>query len=339
MQADAATIDNCGHQNSSGNIYTIDASGCVTITRGTTTGYNLDTLCVIICDLTLNVCDTTLLIASNLPQAVVDTTVFDTLPVSTIDTICVTTPPGNDVLVTGCNDSISGTGALGTWTIQNGCLVYTAGTTKGNDTICVKACDTILHTCATTTVIITVTGLPPIAVNDSVKITPNTSVTIPVLVNDTTKDNDPLDLCNGIEIVSGPENGMVIVNNDGTITYIPSAGYTGRDSFEYQICDPDGADTARVWITIIGCDIPNAFSPNSDGINETFYIPCINGIASLRIFNRWGIEVYKNDHYDNTWDGSYNGSPLPDGTYYYILKFINSEGQSIDKASFVVIHR
>lgn len=67
---------------------------------------------------------------------------------------------------------------------------------------------------------------------------------------------------------------------------------------------------------------PNAFTPNGDGMNDQFQIfgdPCFTG-ARLQIFNRWGAKVYETDQpYDKFWDGSYQGSPAPGGSYTYIL--------------------
>ncbi len=71
--------------------------------------------------------------------------------------------------------------------------------------------------------------------------------------------------------------------------------------------------------------IPQGFSPNGDGINETFVIKGLpDGENELIIYNRWGNKVYESADYDNTWDGAANrgsngNNKLPQGTYYYIL--------------------
>ncbi len=75
------------------------------------------------------------------------------------------------------------------------------------------------------------------------------------------------------------------------------------------------------------CDIkmPNAFSPNGDGIND-FYRPgiqCFPKNYHLSIFNRYGQIIFDTKDYNTTWDGRYKGSPLPVATYYYILTFDN----------------
>lgn len=230
---------------------------------------------------------------------------------------------------------------MGTWSInqQSKCLEYTAGPIKGNDTLCISACDTITDVCTETTVIITVTGLPPVAVNDTTKTDPNTPVTIPILDNDIQTDEDPLTLCDPA-VITQPGHGTVVVNQGGTITYTPVTGYSGVDSLQYEICDPEGSDSAWVFITVeSGCILPNAFSPNGDGINDVFKIPCAEENVYFSVWNRWGIEVYRNEQYLNDWDGTYKGSPLPDGTYYYVLKYTKSSGEEVNKAGFITLHR
>ena len=60
---------------------------------------------------------------------------------------------------------------------------------------------------------------------------------------------------------------------------------------------------------------------NEDGANETFFIDRIWFYPenTLTIYNRWGSVIYVAHGYNNDWDGSSNGSPMPVGTYYYIL--------------------
>jgi gliding motility-associated-like protein len=68
--------------------------------------------------------------------------------------------------------------------------------------------------------------------------------------------------------------------------------------------------------------IPTGFSPNGDNVNDRYVI---RGLASLggvaiQVFDRWGLEVYASDEYDNSWDGiSPLGKMLPTGTYFYII--------------------
>lgn len=74
----------------------------------------------------------------------------------------------------------------------------------------------------------------------------------------------------------------------------------------------------RVYKTIV---IPNAFSPNGDGINDTWKIEKLETYptADVNVFNRYGQLVFHSTGYGKTWDGTYNGQPLPVGTYYYTI--------------------
>lgn len=63
--------------------------------------------------------------------------------------------------------------------------------------------------------------------------------------------------------------------------------------------------------------IPNLITPNKDGMNETFNIGENNNLKKLKIFSRWGDEIYNNVNYKNDWDG--NGAS--DGLYFYVLIF------------------
>ncbi len=67
--------------------------------------------------------------------------------------------------------------------------------------------------------------------------------------------------------------------------------------------------------------IPNAFTPNSDGINDTWNITYINSYpnSTVEVFNRNGQQVFFSRQYPIPWDGKYKGNNLPAGTYYYIV--------------------
>ena len=96
----------------------------------------------------------------------------------------------------------------------------------------------------------------------------------------------------------------------------------------------------------------NAVSPNQDGLNEVFYIDGITCYAenNVKIYNRWGILVYDESGYNNS-DIAFNGisegrstlnkgEELPDGTYFYILKYRSNEtGNWLDKSGYLYLNR
>lgn len=76
------------------------------------------------------------------------------------------------------------------------------------------------------------------------------------------------------------------------------------------------ADTIAVQVLACPGEIPNVFTPNGDGKNDTFWVDGIEALPwELRIFNRWGAPIYRSYPYHNEW----NGQDAPAGTYYYWL--------------------
>lgn len=71
--------------------------------------------------------------------------------------------------------------------------------------------------------------------------------------------------------------------------------------------------------------VPNVFTPNGDGVNDTFVIPGLDTYSQneIVIINRWGNDVYEKKNYKNDWTG--NG--LTEGTYFYILRVFNLAGE------------
>jgi gliding motility-associated-like protein len=106
-------------------------------------------------------------------------------------------------------------------------------------------------------------------------------------------------------------------------------------SVKTGVC-PVVSDT--VLIVVNNLLIPTLITPNMDGKNDYFVLRGLAtlGKTELVIFDRRGAQVYSNLNYDNSWDGvDYNKNPLPDDTYFYILKSEN--GKSI--SGYIVIRR
>lgn len=85
------------------------------------------------------------------------------------------------------------------------------------------------------------------------------------------------------------------------------------------------ADTGSVYVNVrLPIDVPTAFSPNGDGLNDRWIIEGLSTYpnATIKVYNRWGNVVYQTDDYSkaDAWDGtSKNGGELPVATYYWVL--------------------
>ena len=100
--------------------------------------------------------------------------------------------------------------------------------------------------------------------------------------------------------------------------------------------------TDQVVVTVLNCVEPmNAFTPNGDGVND-FWLVNRSGCfrtATVEVFNRYGHRVYRSDNYSNNWNGTFEGKPVPDGTYYYIVRYQLVNGQPREYKGNVTILR
>jgi gliding motility-associated-like protein len=97
---------------------------------------------------------------------------------------------------------------------------------------------------------------------------------------------------------------------------------TGENQFGCQ----NSADVLVIVDKDYKLDIHNLFSPNGDGVNDVWNI----GLSlyednEVVIYNRWGVEVFRQKNYADNWDAMYKGEPLPEGSYYYMISFENSD--------------
>jgi gliding motility-associated-like protein len=93
----------------------------------------------------------------------------------------------------------------------------------------------------------------------------------------------------------------------------------------YELVITQNGCSARESITVASATcagmIQRGISPNNDGLNDYFDLQAFN-VKELKIFNRYGTNVYSKANYQNEWYGqSDNGNELPDGTYYYVIDF------------------
>ena len=127
-----------------------------------------------------------------------------------------------------------------------------------------------------------------------------------------------------------------VKGSDVTWYWSPSLGATTTQSLDHRVNPPKTTTYTLHVVSPHGCSshtddatvkvyekvlIPNAFSPNGDGINDTWYIEPLEFFteSSTEVYNRFGQLVYRSKGYSAPWNGTAHGNPLPVGTYYYII--------------------
>ena len=262
------------------------------------------------------------------------------------------------------NDSLNGqlnpstTSVTLTWntvpagiqTNTDGTLTVPAGTASGTYTVTYTICEVLNPgncSTATTTIVVHRTAVAvPVAVNDMDTTPVNTPIVIDVLRNDTPHGITP-------HVTTTPANGTAVVNLDNTVTYTPNTNFVGTDTFLYELCNIDGVCvTATVTIRVTsGLTIYNAVNINGNPQNDHFHIGGIENYPdnTVRIFNRWGVKVFDVEGYDNvrkvfkgfsngrvTIEGSEN---LPQGTYYYVIEYIDENNQKQSKVGWLYLKK
>jgi gliding motility-associated-like protein len=118
-------------------------------------------------------------------------------------------------------------------------------------------------------------------------------------------------------IISGQNSPVLevrpMVNTTYEVTATTAAGCTGTGNFALSV------------IVDFKVDATNILTPNGDGRNDRWVIRNLDSYTDneVKIFDRAGRMVYNRRNYSNDWDGTVNGSPLAEGTYYYILTIQN----------------
>ncbi|MCB0395903.1 MAG: gliding motility-associated C-terminal domain-containing protein [Flavobacteriales bacterium] len=151
-----------------------------------------------------------------------------------------------------------------------------------------------------------------------------------------------IDLGPNISIIKGDSTQLWISGDTADATYLwtPSVGLNEIDVTN-PWCKPFQNTTYYVTLTSkFGCITsdsisvtitipvvpPEGISPNQDGKNDTWKLDFIETLypnATVEVYDRWGLRVFYSEGYPQEWDGTYNGEPLPVGTYLYIINLGN----------------
>ncbi|PVW16333.1 DUF7507 domain-containing protein [Marixanthomonas spongiae] len=228
-------------------------------------------------------------------------------------------PDGDPITVTGNTLPTNGTVTIN----PDGTYTYSpnpgfTGEDTFEYTICDNGSPALCDTATVTIQVVDGTDNMTTAVDDAYYGFPDTDITGNVLNNDTDPESDGQNVDTTVSPSNGPSNGTVVLNADGTFTYTPNTGYTGTDSFVYEIYDngsPEARDIATVYISIDPNDGGNEILAIDD-INNTFMNLPVSGNVSTNDLNPDGpvgtetFTLVEGPAYGSL---SFN----PDGTYIY----------------------
>ncbi len=164
------------------------------------------------------------------------------------------------------------------------------------------------------------------------------SVTVTVVPNTLASFSIVPEYCVGQAVMPLP----TLSDNNVSGTWLPATVNTsisGPASYVFTPTVTLCAQTTTVDLLVNGCSIQKGISPKGigagDGLNDNFDLSGFN-VSKLEIFNRYGLKVYSKSNYQDEWFGqSDKGDELPDGTYYYVVYFSDSE----TKTGWIYINR
>ena len=129
-------------------------------------------------------------------------------------------------------------------------------------------------------------------------------------------------------IIRYEENTNIDFTESGAIRVILYAKFTQGDQ-EIEQTNEDNPFTLSIAESVL--QMPNAFSPNGDGINDVYKAK--SGYQSITefhayIFNRWGQKLFEWSDPAEGWDGTYKGKPVKDGVYFCLVKAKGADGKT-----------
>ncbi|HEY2411242.1 MAG TPA: tandem-95 repeat protein [Pirellulaceae bacterium] len=254
------------------------------------------------------------------------------------DTFSVSTNASATTIDVLANDTLDSTTTGGTLTVtavgttdhggtvsitqNNTRLSYTpASNFKGTEKFTYTISDGLGHT-ATGTVTMNVNG-PPTGATDTLTAFKDTATTLDVLTNDTSGTTPAGTLTIDSASLTQPAHGTVAVSTDGTkITYTPTAGYTGADSFTYKAKGSDGQLSAATTANITVQDFQPStlsgfvyFDVNNNGIKDVGELPIVGITITLTGTATAGTNTTVNQTVKTLEDGSYKFETLAPGAY------------------------
>lgn len=270
--------------------------------------------------------------------------VVNAIPVA--PTVAITAPANGSTVVVGSIITITATASTPTGSIVK--TEFFDGTTKvGEDTSAPYTFSWTNAQKGNHTIVVKATSNQGLSGSSEIKIAVKTQVKNPPIANagrDITQELPVKDLTlkgtgtdNDGQItayewvqVSGPSEISLTQDNTGDL-YLANL-VQGSYVFELTVTDNDTlTNKDQVTVTLfdgpIAQNIPRYFTPNNDGVNDTWIWSNIELYENSRlvIFNRFGQKIFETDSYQNNWNGMVDGKPLQEDAYYYSIRLRNAD--------------
>ncbi|MEM7036401.1 MAG: PKD domain-containing protein, partial [Bacteroidota bacterium] len=151
--------------------------------------------------------------------------------------------------------------------------------------------------------------------------------------------------------VTNPNQAVVYAwtfgDGSASTAHSPVHQYTEEGSYWAHLIasDRDGCtheyDFGPIEVTqFIALYVPNIFTPNGDGNNDYFSVtPVLITDLEIRIFDRWGKEVFHSEDMNFKWEGTFGGQPLQEGAYAYRIQATAWDGKPVEKSGTITIVR
>ncbi|MDX2245624.1 MAG: PKD domain-containing protein [Bacteroidia bacterium] len=139
-----------------------------------------------------------------------------------------------------------------------------------------------------------------------------------------------------VDIVPGDKTG-----------YLDASTFEDIEEFCYRVIAHESAGNQAVSVSNTDClpitpeiHAPNAFTPNADNTNDYFYL---KGVYirefHIKIYNRWGQQIFEAANIDDAWDGTFNGQAVPEGVYVFVAEATANNGRKFTKSGSVTLIR
>ncbi len=141
-------------------------------------------------------------------------------------------------------------------------------------------------------------------------------------------------------------NGVALVGQTDSLLHI-SESSTSADVYQLRVSTDSACSIYQFYSSQINevhdgysVTVPNVFTPNGDGLNDLF-LAKVNtcGPITLRVFDRWGKEVFATVDLSTGWDGSYKGAHCSEGIYYWTLEVQNPSGSVMHQGGHMTLLR